>query len=68
MPALLAEGMPTIVEEEMEAVLVIRDLVDLLAFLVLLEWDTDVLIALVEVEEVLAELEAKLFPWRTSSL
>lgn len=53
--------------EEMDPLVVIRDLADRLAFLALLGWDTDVPIALAEVEEVLAELEAKLFLWRTSS-
>lgn len=66
-PALLAEGMPTIVEEEMEAVLVIRDLVVPLAFPVLRGWDTVVPTALEAVEEVLEEQEARRFPWRTSS-
>lgn len=67
MPALLAEGMPTIVEEEMEVVLVIRDLAVPLAFPVLLGWDTVAPTALEAVEGDLEEREARRFPWRTSS-
>lgn len=66
-PALLAEGMPTIVEEEMEVLLAIRDLAVPLAFPVLLGWDTVALTALEAVEGVLEEQEARRFPWRTSS-
>lgn len=67
MPALLAEGMPTIVEEEMEVVLVIRDLAVPLAFPAPLGWDTVAPTALEAVEEVQEEQEARRFPWRTSS-
>lgn len=67
-PVLLAEGMPTIVGEEMEGVAVIRDLAVPLAFPALLGWDTVALIALEVVEGALEEQEARLFPWRTFSL
>lgn len=66
-PALLAEGMPTIVEVEMEVVLAIRDLAVPLAFPVLLGWDTVAPTAPKAMEEVLEEEEAKPFPWKTSS-
>lgn len=66
-PALLAEGMPTIVVEEMEVAPVIKDLAAPLAFPVLLGWDTVAPTALEAVEGVLVEQEARRFPWRTSS-
>lgn len=66
-PALLAEGMPIIVEEEMEVVLVIRDPVVPLASPALHGWDTVVPTALEAVEGVLEEQEGKRFLWRTSS-
>lgn len=66
-PALLAEGMPTIVEEEMEVVQVIRDLAVPHAFPVLLGWDTVEPTAPEGAEGVLVEQEARPYPWRTSS-
>lgn len=65
--ALLAEGIPTTVGEEMEVVLVIRDLAVHLAFPVLLGWDTVAQTAQEAVEGVQEELEARHSPWRTSS-
>lgn len=67
MPALLAEEMPTTVEEEMEVVRVIRDLAVPLVFPALLGWDTVAPTALVAVEEAQEEQEARRFLWRTSS-
>lgn len=66
-PALLAEGMPTIVEGEMGVVVVIRDLAVPLAFHALLGWGTVAPTALEAVEGVLEEQEARRFPWRTSN-
>lgn len=67
MPALLAEGMPTTVVEEMEVVPAIRYLAVLLAFPALLAWDTVALTALEAAEGVLEEQEARHSLWRTSS-
>lgn len=67
MLALLAEGIQTIAEEEMEVVLVIRDLAVPLGSPVLLGWGTGVPTALEAVGEVLEEQEARPFQWRTSS-
>ena len=66
-PALLAEGMPTIVGEEMEVVLAVRDPAVHPAFPVLLGWDTVAPTAPEAVEGVLEDREARRFPWRTSS-
>lgn len=66
-PALLAEGMPTIVEEEMEVVQVIKDLAAPPACPVPLVWDTGVLTALEAVEGVLEEQEERRSLWRTFS-
>lgn len=63
----MAEGMPTIVVEEMEEVRVIRDQAVPLASPVLLGWVTGEPTALEAVEGVLEEQEARRFPWRTSS-
>lgn len=63
----LAEGIPTIVVEEMEVALVIRGLVVPLAFPALLAWGTVAPTALVAVEGVLEEQVARRFPWRISS-
>lgn len=68
MPVLLAEGMPTMLEEEMEEVQAARDPAVHLAFPGLLGWATVAPIALAAVEEDLEEQEARRSPWKISSL
>lgn len=66
-PVLLAEGMPTIVGAEMEEVQAARDPVVHLASPGPLGWGTGAPTALVAVEVVLEEQEARRSPWKTSS-
>lgn len=66
-PVLLAEGMPIIVEEEMEEAQAARDPVVHLAFPALLGWGTVAPTALVAVGVDLEEQGARRSPWKISN-